>query len=183
VTEPAPGDVMGSILFGDGAAAVVVSAGGCGAQPEVVAGRSLLWPDSVETLQMHLTHTGPRFVLSRDLPSCFRAHLRAGVEAFLGARGLRVSDLCFYVVHPGGPRVLDAVAESLGLCDPLLRPSWEVWECYGNLSSTTVFFILQELQRSALPKDGELGLMLAVGPGLTCEMVLLRWRGRLGGRG
>jgi len=77
--------------------------------------------------------------------------------------------------------VLDAVSESLELNEAALQPSWRVWERCGNLSSATAFFILEELQASAPPSDGAHGLMLAIGPGLTCEMILLRWHGRLRG--
>lgn len=181
VSEPSPADVMGSLLFGDGAAAVVMSGSGHGCGPQVVASRGVLWPDSVDVLQMRFTSTGPRFVLARDLPNRFRVHLRAAAEAFLRAQGLARSDVRFYVIHPGGPKVLNAVAESLQLSDAAVQPSWRVWERYGNLSSATVFFILEELDLSVRPNDGELGLMLAVGPGLTCEMALLCWRGHLRG--
>jgi len=179
VTEPSPADVIGSILFGDGAAAVVLSTPRRGGGPEVLASRSVLWRDSLDELQMQSTITGPRFVLSRDLPQRLRSHLRDTVERFLKPHGLTIADLRFHIVHPGGPKVLEGVARSLELSDAALRASWQVWERYGNLSSATVFFILQELQACSPPAAGDHGLMLAVGPGLTCEMVLLRWHGRL----
>lgn len=179
--EPSPADLMGSLLFGDGAAAAVVSAGARAGGPEILASRSVLLPDSEDVLQMHFTQTGPRFVLSRELPAQVRRQLRGAAEAFLDGHGVRLPDVRFHVIHPGGPKVLEAVAQSLELSDAAVQPSWQAWERYGNLSSATVFFILEGLQASAPPRDGDLGLMLAVGPGLTCEMVLLRSHGACGG--
>jgi predicted naringenin-chalcone synthase len=82
-------------------------------------------------------------------------------------------------MHPGGPSILKAVAEALELVEGAIRPSWDVWHRCGNMSSATVFFILDELMRTAPPKPGDLGLALAFGPGVSCELVLLRGRAPL----
>jgi len=183
VAEPSPADVVGAILFGDGAAAAVIAAEPSGRGPELLASRSVLWPDTMDELGMRLTSTGFRFVLSPSLPRVVRARLLPAVEDFLGGVGFTMDDVRFHVIHPGGPKILDAAAASLRLTDRALRPSYEVWQRFGNLSSATVFFILRQLQESAPPSPGELGLMLAFGPGVTCEMVLLRAGGWLSGQG
>jgi len=118
-------------------------------------------------------------VLSPALPDLVHTRLRDTVVAFLERCGLGLGDVGFWIVHPGGPKILDAAADALGLSDNALRPARDVWEKCGNLSSATVFFILRELQRSAPPRAGTLGLMMAFGPGVTCEMVLLRSGGWL----
>ena len=182
VTEPSTADIVGGILFGDGAAAAVIAAGESGRGPEVLASGSVLWPDTIGELGMKLTSTGLRFVLSPFLPRLIRTRLLPEVEKFLAARGLTFGDLRFHVIHPGGPKILDAVAASLRLSDEALRPSWEVWQMFGNISSATVFFILRHLHECAPPSAGDLGLMLAFGPGVTCEMLLLRCDGWLGGK-
>jgi alkylresorcinol/alkylpyrone synthase len=179
--EPSPSDILGGILFGDGAAAAVLAAHDRGRGPEVLASRSVLWADTLSFLGMSLTSTGLRLSLSPALPRLLQKRLRPTVADFLRSHGLVPEDLGFHVVHPGGPKILMAVGESLGLPDDALRCSWNVLERYGNMSSATVFFVLRELQDCSPPADGDLGLMLAFGPGLTCEMVLLRWRGRLAG--
>jgi len=179
VAEPTPSDVMGSILFGDAAAAAVLTRAAGAPGPAIISSGSTLWPDSLDQLGMQLTGAGFRFVLSPALPDLVHTRLRDTVVAFLERCGLELGDVGFWIVHPGGPKILDAAADALGLSDNALRPAWDVWEKCGNLSSATVFFILRELQRSAPPRAGTLGLMMAFGPGVTCEMVLLRSGGWL----
>lgn len=183
VTEPSPADIMGAILFGDGAAATVLSAGQAGVAPEIIGARSVLLRDTLDELGMRLTTTGLRLELSIALPRLLEIHLRPVVEGFLNDHGVGLADLRFYAIHPGGPKVLDAVAASLQLADHALRASWGVLEQYGNMSSASVFFVLRELQKIAPPAQRDLGLMIAFGPGLTCELVLLRWQGRLAADG
>lgn len=178
VSEPTSSDVMGSILFGDAAAAAVL---GSGPGPAILSSASFLWPDSLDQLGMNLTGSGFRFVLSPTLPRLVRTRLRETVVTFLERNALGLEDIGFWVVHPGGPKILDAAAEALDLSADAVRPAWTVWEQCGNLSSATVFFILRELQRAAPPPAGALGLMMAFGPGVACEMVLIRSGGWLAG--
>ena len=179
VAEPTPSDVMGSILFGDAAAAAVLTGVAGASGPAIISSGSALWPDSFDQLGMRLTGAGFRFVLSPALPNLVRARLRETMVAFLERSGLGLGEVGFWIVHPGGPKVLEAAADALGLSDEALRPAWDVWEQCGNLSSATVFFILRELQSSAPPPAGTFGVMLAFGPGVTCEMLLLRSGGWL----
>ncbi|HZR81332.1 MAG TPA: 3-oxoacyl-[acyl-carrier-protein] synthase III C-terminal domain-containing protein [Candidatus Binatia bacterium] len=176
VERPASADLLGAVLFGDAAAALVLgSSDRCGG-PAILAEQSVLWPDCVGDLAMELTTSGFRFVLSPGLPDLVKDRVRETVVRFLSSSGLCLTDVEFWVVHPGGPKVLDAVGRELHLGDGLLRASWDVWERCGNVSSATVFFILRQLADRAPPRDGALGLMLAFGPGVSCEMLLLRWR-------
>ncbi len=173
VEEPTPSDILGGVLFGDGAAAAVLgppSAAGL----RVMASGSVLWPNSLNHLAMRLSTSGYRFVLSSALASVVRTRLRATVQDFLAANALDLRDVGFWVVHPGGPKILESVADALDLTDDQLGASWRVWERHGNLSSATVFFILRELQATSPPPTGALGVMMAFGPGVTCELVLFR---------
>jgi alkylresorcinol/alkylpyrone synthase len=131
---------------------------------------------------MQLDDSGFRFVLSPRLPGLVREHVRETVTAFLSSCDVSLRDVGFWVVHPGGPKILQAVGEGLGLDEGALQPSWRVWSRCGNVSSATVFFILREIAASATPPPGALGVMLAFGPGLTCEMALLRADGWLARR-
>jgi alkylresorcinol/alkylpyrone synthase len=179
VAEPTASDIMGSILFGDAAAAAIVTDTDGGSGPTIVSAASNLWPASLDQLGMQLTSTGFSFILSPGLPRLVRARLRDTVVAFLSRSDLTLADIGFWIVHPGGPKILEAAAESLGLTDEAIRPAWDVWEACGNLSSATVFFILHQLQRSAPPAPDTFGVMMAFGPGVTCEMVLVRSAGWL----
>jgi alkylresorcinol/alkylpyrone synthase len=175
-------DAVGNLLFGDAAAAVVVGSSPTGRGPEVLAAASILWPGTDELLGMQLTDAGFRLILSPSLPEQVRVRLRDSVHRFLAAQGVAREDVRFWAIHPGGPKVLDAVTAALELSDADAAPTWRTWESHGNISSATVFFVLQTLRDESPPPDGALGLMLAFGPGVTCELVLLRARGWLAAR-
>jgi len=172
--EPAISDVLGGILFGDGSAAAVIEGDDRGRGLYIQGSRTVLWPESTCDLGMKLTTTGFRLDLSRHVPRLIRRHLRSTVVAFLSDHGLTLSDISFWAIHPGGPSVLESIRESLGLAPEALHPAWEVWKRCGNLSSASALFILREILSRHSPAAEAPGLMLAAGPGLSCEMVLLR---------
>ena len=101
--------------------------------------------------------------------------------AFLADCGLDRDAIAFWAVHPGGPRILEALGEGLGLDDEALAPVWRAWERHGNVVSATIFFILREIAESLALPAGSIGLALAVGPGLSLELVLLRAGGWMSG--
>lgn len=179
--EPSPTDVLSAILFADGAAAAVVEKVDDAPYPEILAAQSVLARDTLGSLGMRLTNGGFRLVLDRELPRIVRRSTRPLVDRFLDAAGVSLADLRFFAIHPGGPRILDAIGAALELPDRVLQPSWEAWEQVGNVSSATVFFILRRLHDHHRPAEGDLGLALAYGPGLSCELALLRWRGGIPG--
>lgn len=175
VRDPTDADIVGGILFGDGAAAAILSASESGRGPRTVATRSVLLRDSIDALGLYLTNTGLRLTLSSRLPILLRNELRDMVNAFLHENSLSFNDLQFFAVHPGGPRILDVVADSLGIPQSALEPSWNVLKRYGNMSSATIFFVLQEIQATRPPPNGAFGLAVTFGTGVTCELVLLQW--------
>lgn len=179
VAEPSMTDMVANLLFGDGATGVAITNRTHGAGPLVLASQSVLLEDSLDHLGMRMTDAGFRIVLSNRLPQKIRQSLHLTVERFLNDQGLSRADIRFWAVHPGGPKILQSVAESLHLGDEVMQPAWDVWEANGNLSSSTVFFVLDRIRESAPPNSGDFGMMLAFGPGLTCEMVLLRAGGWL----
>jgi alkylresorcinol/alkylpyrone synthase len=177
--EPSTTDVLANMLFGDAAAATMLTTEATGRGPEVLDSQSRLWPETLDHLGMRMTDSGLRLVLSPELPRVVRARLGVTVDEFLARHALTRTDLSFWAIHPGGPRILEATAEALELADRAVQPTWEIWERYGNLSSSTVFFILQHIQQSVPPSPGDVGMLLALGPGISCEMVLLRAAGWL----
>lgn len=169
-------NVIASGLFGDGAAAVVLSgadrpAGG----PKVVATRSVFYPDTERMMGWDVVDAGLKVVLSSRVPELVRARIRADVDEFLSGCGVERGQIRHWVAHTGGPKVLQAFEESLALPGPALRRSWESLERTGNLSSASVLFVLGELLDSGEPREGDLGLLLAMGPGFCAELVLLQW--------
>lgn len=179
-------------LFGDAAAAVVVEpatasplgrAGhreapvGAGHRPlEVVATEALSDLAGAELMTWTVSDRGFRMTLSRKVPARVGGEVGHLVDRLLSRGGLERSEVAHWAVHPGGPRVLDAVAGGLGLPDGALACSREVLEEAGNCSSATVLLVLEALRAHARPRPGEHVVLLAFGPGLTLYGALLRAR-------
>jgi alkylresorcinol/alkylpyrone synthase len=169
-------NLIASGLFGDGAAAVVVA----GAEralsgPTVVATRSIFYPNSERVMGWDISETGFKIVLSADVPQVVRDHVRHDVDAFLSDHGLTRKDITSWVCHPGGPKVLEAMAEALELPAGALDVTWRSLREVGNLSSTSVLLVLEETMAEHRPPRGSWGLVTAMGPGFCSELVLLRW--------
>jgi len=168
-------NLIGSGLFGDGAAAaVLVAAGRPTRGPRVVDNRSFFYPDSERVMGWDVSEKGFKIVLSAEVPEMVRRYLRRDVDAFLSEHGLQRNDMAAWISHPGGPKVLEAMQEALELPDEALEPAWRTLREVGNLSSTSVLLILEEALSSP-PPAGSWGLMSAMGPGFCSEMVLLKW--------
>jgi alkylresorcinol/alkylpyrone synthase len=169
-------NLVSSGLFGDGAAAViVVGAERHAAGPRVVATRSIFYPDSERVMGWDISERGFQVVLSSGVPQVVRDHLREDVEHFLAAEGLTRGDIGSWVTHPGGPKVLEAMEETLELENGALDVTWKSLREVGNLSSTSVLLVLAETMASRRPAPGSLGILLAMGPGFCSELVLLEW--------
>jgi alkylresorcinol/alkylpyrone synthase len=169
-------NLIASGLFGDGAAAVVV----VGAEraepgPRIVATRSIFYPDSERVMGWDISENGFRIVLSADVPNVVRDYVRQDVDSFLAEHGLTRSDIASWVCHPGGPKVLEAMQETLELPDGALDVTWNSLRTVGNLSSTSVLLVLADTLADHRPPAGSYGILMAMGPGFCSELVLLRW--------
>lgn len=167
-------NVIASGLFGDGSAAVVLRGSQTEALgPRILATRSIFYPNTESVMGWEVGDSGFRVVLSADVPT-IAAGLRPDVEKFLDENGLALADVGVFVCHPGGPKVLEAIEESLALPPSALARSWEHLRRVGNLSSASVLFVLGDaLAEEHAP--GTFGLLLAMGPGFCSELVLLQW--------
>jgi alkylresorcinol/alkylpyrone synthase len=170
-------NMIASGLFGDGAAAVVLSGGGGENQsgPQVIADRPVLYPGTEDAMGWRITEHGFKLVMSSEIPLIVQRHLRGDVDCFLHEQGLDSSHIAHWIAHTGGPRVLRAIEEALELPVEALRHSWRSLEQLGNLSSASVLFVLKDLLEAGAARPGDLGVMLAMGPGFCAELVLLRW--------
>jgi alkylresorcinol/alkylpyrone synthase len=119
--------------------------------------------------------TGFRVVLSAKVPEVVRQHMRQNVDEFLAEHSLDRGDVRHWIVHTGGPRVLEAFEQCLELPQDALARSWKSLEQVGNLSSASVLFVLGDVIESGEPRIGDKGLMVAMGPGFCAELVLLEW--------
>lgn len=164
-------------LFGDGAAAVIVSGeeldGAPG--PAVIATRSTFYPDTEYVMGWDISEKGFRIVLSREVPEVILGNLGRDVDQFLLSHGLTRGDIGNWVIHTGGPKVLEATEAALGLNPGALDVSWSCLRKTGNLSSASVLFVLEETLENRRPAPGTWGLLAAMGPGFCSELVLLRW--------
>ena len=177
-------NLVASGLFGDGAAAVVAvgaerarslaSDGAHPTQPEVLATRSRLYPDSERTMGWDVGAGGLKIVLDSTVPDLVGAHLGDDVDGFLTDHGMTRDDVEWYVAHPGGPKVLEAMQGALGLEREDLGVTWRSLARVGNLSSASVLHVLADTLAERPPRPGSYGLMLAMGPGFCAELVLLR---------
>jgi alkylresorcinol/alkylpyrone synthase len=173
-------NIIASGLFGDGAAAVIIGGGdraqtGSQRGPEIVATRSVFYPDTERVMGWDVVDSGFKVVLSPEVPTLVKARIAGDVDAFLSANALSRSDIKHWVCHSGGPKVLEAFEAALELPKTALARSWSSLQSVGNLSSASVLFVFDELLQSGEVKAGELGLLLAMGPGFCSELVLLRW--------
>ncbi len=167
---------IASGLFGDGAAAVVVAGENLGTRgPRVVATRSSFYDNTERVMGWDVTERGFRIVLSPEVPVMVGRHLKDDVEHFLADHGVSRGDVASWVCHPGGPKVIEALAETFGLGNGELEPAWNSLREVGNLSSASVLFILADTMEKRRPEPGSLGLMMAMGPGFCSEVLLLEW--------
>ena len=169
-------NLIASGLFGDGAAAVVV-VGEERAEPgpQIVATRSIFYPDSERVMGWDISENGFRIVLSADVPNVVRDYVRQDVDTFLAEHSLTRNDIASWVCHPGGPKVLEAMQETLELPDGALDVTWNSLRTVGNLSSTSVLLVLADTLADHRPPAGSHGMLMAMVPGFCSELVLLRW--------
>ena len=168
-------NLVASGLFGDGAAAVVgVGRHRATGGVEVLDSRSRLYPDSGRTMGFDIGATGLRIVLDAQVPVIIGRYLREDVDRFLADHGLDLSDVDFWVCHPGGPKVIDAVQESLELEDEAVSVTRDSLREIGNLSSASVLHVLEDTLRERPQAPGSIGVLMAMGPGFCSELVLLR---------
>ncbi len=177
--KPSVAGLVGSALFADGAAAVIAvgdrRAQEVGADgPSVVDSRSHLYPDSLRTMGFDVGSAGFELVLSKDVAAVVEQYLRTDVIGFLGEHGLTITDVGAWVTHPGGPKVINAITETLDLPPEALELTWRSLGEIGNLSSASVLHVLRDTLAKP-PPSGSPGLMIAMGPGFCSELVLLRW--------
>jgi alkylresorcinol/alkylpyrone synthase len=173
-------NIIASALFGDGAAAVIL--GGAGVvnraapiSPRVVAARSVFYHDTESMMGWEVANDGLKIVLSLAIPQLARERLGADVDAMLTELGLQRSAISRWIAHPGGNRVLEAIEQALKLGPDALEASWRLLAATGNLSSASALFVLHDLLERGTAQPGELGVMLAMGPGFCGELALLQW--------
>ncbi len=174
--DPSTANLVASGLFGDGAAAVVaVGSAHPAAGVEIVDSVSHLYPGSGRAMGWDIGASGLKIVLGAEVPDLVSEYLGEDVNQFLKVHDLETTDIAGWVAHPGGPKVLVAMQEALGLSAYDLELTWRSLARIGNLSSASVLHVLRDTLDQRRPPPGSPGLLLAMGPGFCSELVLLRW--------
>jgi len=169
-------NLISSGLFGDGSAAVLVAGAACELPgPRILGTRSVFYPDTEDVMGWDISEKGLRVVLTPEVPEVVRRHLRADVDGFLANFGLTRRDIGCWVLHTGGPKVLEATQEALEIDRAALAASWDCLRKTGNLSSASVLCVLEEIMTRRRPEPGTWSVLAAMGPGFCAEFVLLRW--------
>ncbi|HUI51352.1 MAG TPA: 3-oxoacyl-[acyl-carrier-protein] synthase III C-terminal domain-containing protein [Terriglobales bacterium] len=167
-------NLISSILFGDGAAAVIVS-GQERPGPRILKTETYTFPDSLGAMGFDLRDSGFHIILRKDVPEMIGSQIKELVQGFLCRSGKKREEIKGWILHPGGARLLGTVEEELGLCKCDTQPSWDILGNVGNLSSATILFILQEWLEKRPLKMGEHAIAAAFGPGFSAEFLLLQW--------
>jgi len=169
-------------LFGDGAAAVVITgddvvlpASQVAPGPRILATRSTFYRNSEYVMGWDIGDTGFTIVLSPDVPKVVIENLRGDVESFLAENSLSLGDVSSWIFHSGGPKVLESVEASLDLPKDALAGSWKSLREVGNLSAASVLMVLADTLESHRGAPGAYSILAAMGPGFCLELVLLQW--------
>jgi alkylresorcinol/alkylpyrone synthase len=166
-------NIVATALFGDGAAAALLSTDGEG--PALVAAGEHTWPGSLDVMGWEVADDGLRAIFSRDIPKLVTTQLRDAASEFLSRHGLAIGDIDRFVCHPGGTKVIAALEHAFGLGQGALVEARAVLRDYGNMSAATVMFVLERMLAKARATGArwERALMNALGPGFTAGFLVI----------
>lgn len=172
-------NLIAASLFADGAAAVLVdgdaaSTGRPDAGLQIIGTQSTLWPGTTEIMGWDMVDTGMQVVFSSRIPQIVQTLMRENVAEFLAQHQLTIDDIDHWVLHPGGAKVVGAYESALAIDRERLSHTRAVLRDYGNMSSATVFFVLDAFLKAGAPGPGEYGVLAVLGPGFSCELALVR---------
>jgi alkylresorcinol/alkylpyrone synthase len=167
--------IVGSAIFGDGCAAVLLSHGDGGDGPAILASEVHQIANTLGAVRLELEPHDSYLRMDRDLPDLARAGLPAVVDRFLRRHGLSGAAIDHWIVHPGGRRIIENVEVALALSDEQVQSSWHALAEHGNVGTPSILYVLADTIERATPRPGERGLVVTIGPGVTVGMMLLGW--------
>ena len=169
--------VVGNAICADGAAAFLLGAGEKADRryPEVVDFETFIDTEQIEQVGLQQRDGKLRIVLGASIQHLAAPMIENALQRLLERHGLSKTHIAFWVAHPGGRKVIDNVQRHFSLTDEQLSFSRKILRNYGNMSSPTVMFVLDEIVRTGNPQPGDWGVMIALGPGMAAELALLRW--------
>ncbi|MDW5318490.1 type III polyketide synthase [Rhizobium sp. PL01] len=163
-------NIVATALFGDGAAACVISATERGIAEIEMSGQHT-WPDTLGIMGWSVDPEGLGVIFDRAIPPFAEANIRPAIASILSPSGLSIADVDRFACHPGGAKVIDALETALDLGQGTLNHERGVLSDYGNMSAPTALFVLERLIAGGLPART---MMTAMGPGFTASCVSLK---------
>lgn len=167
--------VIASLIFADGAASVVLAQDGIRPSPRLLASRTFTITGTIEDMGYQLDEHGLHIILSPHVPHYLKNALGGQIDALLHEHGVTRDQIRWCAMHPGAPKLIELAEEELQLNRDQMAASWKVLRKYGNTSSSSILFVLAEMMQHSPAEPGDLGLIMAFGPGVSGEIILARW--------
>lgn len=174
--------IIGNAICADGAAAAILGTESAKDQcaPQLLAFQTVIDPSQLDKVGFEQREGKLRIVLASEIRNLAGPIIEKCLGGLFRQGGVAQEQIAHWILHPGGRKVLDKVSVHLQLSEESLRHSRHVLRNFGNMSSPTVLFVLDEVQRTAQPQPGDYGVLLALGPGFVAEGALVQWQGRRG---
>ena len=167
--------VVSTSLFADGAAMLLLGTTASPGSPRFIDAETYCDYQTLDHMAFKVTDQGFRMYLSSYVPDVLAANVSDFVQRLLVRNDLQPEDVRFWAIHPGSQRIVEYIQEQLALSAEQVKPSLDILKAYGNMSSATVLFVLDRIMQMELPQPGDYGVMMAFGPGLTMESMLVQW--------
>ena len=167
-------NIVSAAIFGDGAAAILLSSCDEDGGPEVIAEEMYHFYDAEYMMGFKLTNTGLRMILDETVPETISAHFPKIVHPFLERNNSNIEEVNHLIFHPGGRKIVQTVEDLFGSLGKNIDDTREVLKQYGNMSSVTVLYVLERFLEKNIAK-GDKGLMLSFGPGFSAQSILIQW--------
>ncbi len=167
-------NIVSAAIFGDGAACVLLSSHEDDEGPEILAEEMYHFYDAIEMMGFKLTNSGLQMVLDVEVPETIATHFPEIIHPFLAKNNLKIADIDHLIFHPGGKKIIQTVENLFADLGKNIDDTKEVLRLYGNMSSATVLYVLEQVMDST-PEKGDKGLMLSFGPGFSAQRILLQF--------
>jgi predicted naringenin-chalcone synthase len=167
-------NIVSAAIFGDGAACALLSSHEDDNGPEIINEEMYHFYDNIHMMGFKLVNTGLQMVLDIEVPETIASHFPDIIHPFLAKNKLKIEDIDHLIFHPGGKKIIQTVEELFSDLGKNIDDTKEVLRLYGNMSSATVLYVLEQIMDKK-PKKGQRGLMLSFGPGFSAQRVLLQF--------
>jgi alkylresorcinol/alkylpyrone synthase len=183
IKDKSKSNLVGTSLFADGVACALIvgeeanidQALKLPAIPNIQAIQTTLMPNSEDVMGWNVKDDGLHVVFSKDIPQIVSSWLRPNIEQFLARHSLSTEDIQHFIAHPGGRKVIEAYQKALELEEGMTDTSLDVLRKFGNMSSATVLYVLKRFMEKGI-EHGQMGLITALGPGFSSELLLVEWQ-------